>query len=103
MIFYLNRKGNKVYVIIKRHAVFALQKRYNKLFNANLSLVDTEKLIKSRFPLASRVYNLSAKERARVKRHGHTLYFRDSKFTFVVHNAVIITVEISKKGFRYLN
>lgn len=103
MIYYYNKKSRKVRVAITRHAVFAFQIRYNLLFDTHISLRTAENLIKSRFPLASRISNLSFREQTRVKRHGHSLFFRDPEFTYVVHNGAMKTVEISKKGFRDLN
>jgi len=55
------------------------------------------------FPLTIRIKNLNIKERTRYKKHGPTLYFRDNDFTFVVHNGVLVTVEISRKDHRRLN
>lgn len=103
MIYYLNKRGKKVEVKITRHAVFAFQQRFKKLFGSDISLIIAEIKLKKLFPFSSRVLKHNVKERLRIKRYGHTLYFRDGNFTYVVHDAVMKTVEISKKGFRELN
>ena len=103
MIYYLNSKGKKIEIIIKRHAVFSFRDRYEKLFGTVLTSTEAEGRIIALFPLASRVKNYNSREKIRIKRHGHSLYFRDPNFTYVIHNGVMITVEISKKGFRKLN
>jgi len=103
MIFYLNSNGHRINISITRHAVFAFKVRYLLLFKKPISLIEAQANIIYRFPLADRVSNLSGKEKIRIKRHGHSLYFRDSDFTFIIHNGAMVTVEISKKGYRVLN
>lgn len=103
MIYYINGKGNKVTVEIKRHAVLAYRDRYNKLFEDNITAKDAEAKLIMSFPHATRISRHNDNEKKRIKRHGHTLYFRDGNFTYVVHNAVMMTVEISRKGYRGLN
>lgn len=103
MISYQNNKGNKVNIIIRRHAVFAMQTRYKTLYKIELSLREAEHKIVILFPMASRVTNLNSKEKLRVKRHGHTIYFRDQDFTYIIHNGFMKSVEISRKGLRGLN
>jgi hypothetical protein len=103
MISYVNGRGKRVVLEVKRHAVFAFQERFERLFNRRISCAMAQRFIELKFADAQRVKNINYKERRRVKRHGHTLYFREGDFTFVVHNAVVITVEISRNGFRGLN
>lgn len=102
-MFYINKKGNKVNLTIKRHAVIIFCERYEKLFGKSITCVQAEKYIEDQFPYTDKVKNLNYKEVKRVKRHGPTFYFRDGNFTYVVHDVFIMTVEISKKGYRYLN
>jgi len=65
---------------------------------------DLQSFIAERFAYASKVVNHSRVERDRLKRYGSdTLYFRHNDFTFVVQNAVIVTIEISNNGQRHLN
>lgn len=103
MLSYINSKNNRVEVVIKRHAILKFCDRYERLFNKPISCKDAEEYINQNFPHADRVTNLNKKERDRIKKHGHTLYFRTSPFTYVVHNGVVITVEISDNGKRHLN
>lgn len=103
MIYYLNSKGKRVDVTVTRHAVFAFQHRYKKLFDTELSILQADNKLIELFPLASRVKNHNIRERTRIKRYGHSLYLRDANFTYVIHDGHMMTVEISKKGFRNLN
>ena len=102
-MFYINKKGNKVNLTIKRHAVIVFCQRYERLFKKSITCFDAELYIKHHFEFTRKVVNLNNKEIKRVGRHGPTFYFRDSKFTYIVHDVFIVTVEISRKGFRYLN
>lgn len=103
MMFYLNRKGNQVDLVLKRHAVIVFCERYRSLFNKPITCKEAEIYIKYNFPHAFRVMDLNQKELKRIKVHGPTFFFRDKNFTYIVQDACIITIEISKKGFRYLN
>lgn len=103
MISYVNNKGRRVPLEVKRHAVFAFQERFEKLYKVAISCAQAERHIEARFPEADRVKNISNKEQKRIRRHGHSLYFRDEDFTYVVHNGVLITIEISRRGARGLN
>ena len=103
MISYVNNKGRRVELVVKRHAVYAFQERFEKLFGIELSCMQAEKHIEARFPATERVKNINHKEQRRIKRHGHSLFFRDGDFTYVVTNGVLITIEISRKGLRGLN
>ncbi len=103
MLSYINSKNNRVAVVIKRHAILKFCDRYERLFNESISCKEAEAYIIYSFPCANRVVNLNKKEKDRIKKHGHTLYFRTSPFTYVVHNGVVITVEISDNGKRHLN
>lgn len=102
-MFYINKKGNKVNLMIKRHAIIVFCERYQRLFKKSITFLDAELYIKHHFPYTDRVDNINKKEFMRIKRHGPTFYFRDTNFTYVVHDVFIMTVEISKKGYRYLN
>jgi hypothetical protein len=103
MISYVNNKGRRVSLEVKRHAVFAFRDRFENLFGTKISCTQAEHHIEARFPATQRVRNINHKEKGRIKRHGHSLYFRDGDFTYVVTNGVLITVEISRKGARCLN
>lgn len=103
MISYVNNKGKRVALEVKRHAVFAFQERFRNLFGTEISCAQAVKHIECRFKHAQRVKNINNKEQRRIRRHGHSIYFRDGDFTFVVTNGVLITIEISRKGLRCLN
>jgi hypothetical protein len=103
MISYLNNKGRRVELVVKRHAVFAFRDRFERLYGVPISCEKAEQHIEARFPEADRVKNISNKEHKRIKRHGHSLFFRDEDFTYVVTNGVLITIEISRRGHRGLN
>jgi hypothetical protein len=103
MISYLNNKGRRVELVVKRHAVFAFQERFEKLYGVPISCEKAEQYIEARFPVTDRVKNISHKEQRRIKKHGHSLFFRDEDFTYVVTNGVLITIEISRRGHRGLN
>jgi len=104
MISYVNNKGKSVPVTITRHAVFAMQDRYNRYYGKSISVKQAEAMIIKRFHGCNRVKNLTALERKRNKKYnGKTLYFRELVFTFIVQDATLISVEISAKGKRGLN
>ena len=102
-MFYINKKGNKVNLTIKRHAIIVFCERFQRLFNKSITGEEAELYIKHYFRFTHKVNNLNYKEVKRIKRHGPTFYFRDSNFTYGVCDVFVITVEISRKGFRYLN
>ena len=102
-MYYVNKKGNRVGLTLKRHAVLTFCDRYERLFGKPISCQDAVLYIKYHFPHAHKVTNLNGKELKRIKLYGPTFYFRDKNFTYVVQDVFIITIEISKSGFRYLN
>ena len=103
MITYKNNKST-VNVEITRHAVLQMQDRYNKLFDRKITATEAEQMIIKRFPGCDRLKNLKQVEKLRVKKHpGVTLFFRDLDFTFVVQDAKLMSVEISRAGKRHLN
>lgn len=103
MPFYYNKKGSKVYLTITRHAIINFIERYERLFNEKITPEKAEKYIKNYFPYKSRVKDLNRKELKRKKKYGSTVYFRDRNFTYVVSDSQIMTIEISKNGYRHLN
>ena len=101
---YKNRKGKIVKVFITPHARRRFLERWYRLYPERKLDRHVDWVIKEYFEQASRVEALSRKDRLRMKRHGKdTIYFRQNDFTFVVQNATIVTVEISRRGNRYLN
>ncbi len=101
--YYVNSKGQIVYVSISLHAWWQFKKRYEKLMGAPPS-TDAERLIISEFNSACQVTRLSKWLRRRKERHGDdTLYFKKGAFLFVVQDAVIVTIEIAVNGMRHLN
>lgn len=103
MISYNNGKGI-VEVTICRHAVFQMQDRYQLLFDQKITATQAEQQIVKRFPGCNRLKNFKQVEKSRIKRHpGATLFFRDLDFTFVVQDAKLRSVEISRVGMRHLN
>jgi len=104
MISYINSKGKSVPVTITRHAVLAMQERYENYYGIAISARQAEAQIVKRFPGCNRLKNLTAHERERNKKYnGSTLYFRELTFTFIVHDRFLKSVEISAKGKRGLN
>lgn len=97
--------GKKVVEVeITRHAVLAMQKRYQLLFDKKITTTRAEREIINRFPGCNRLKNLKQVEKSRVKKYGGvTLFFRDLDFTFVVQDAKLRSVEISRLGKRHLN
>jgi hypothetical protein len=102
-MFYINKKGNRVNLTVTRHAILQFCDRYQRLFNEKITCLQAQKYIEYCFPLNGIVKNFTKKELKRIKKYGRTFYFRDNNFTYVVHDVFIMTVEISKKGFRHLN
>lgn len=103
MITYNNNNKN-INVGITRHAVFQMQERYNKLFDKKITAAQAEQQIIKRFPGCNRLKNFKPIEKKRVKKYpGTTLFFRDLDFTFIVQDAKIRSVEISRIGKRHLN
>jgi len=79
--------------------------RWSRAFPSKpLSPNDVIPTIVKWFSSANRVYNLSRKDKERIKRYGPgALYFRTNMFTFVIKDGMIITIEISDRGIRNLN
>lgn len=103
MVNYKSGKGI-VEVKITRHAVFQMQDRYYKLFDRKITATQAEQQIVKRFPGCNRVKNLKQIEKSRIKKYGGvTLFFRDLDFTFIVQDARLMSVEISRLGKRHLN
>jgi len=101
---YVNKKGNEVKVGVSRHAYQRFRERWALVFpDTPLEPSDTEEMFARWFANATLVKNLSRKERIRVKRNRNTLYMRSCEFTFVVHDCLVCTVEISDKNKRHLN
>ena len=104
MISYINNKSKPVPVTISRHAVLAMQERYENFYGIPITAKQAESQITKRFPGCNRVKNLTALERKRDKKYnGTTLYFRELIFTFIVQDAILKSAEISAKGKRGLN
>lgn len=100
---YINGKGKEVEVRVSGHAKEQFKLRWFRLHGKPLPM-GAEEFIANKFKGATRIKNLSNKEKKRVKKHsGETLYFRNGDFTFVVHNAIMVTIEISGKGKRDFN
>ena len=98
-ISYINKKGNTVSLTVSEHAKRKFLIRWRKLHPDK-----PIRPIKKLFDESSLVTNYSHKEERRLKRYGKdTLYFRCAEFTFVVQNAIVKTIEISKKDHRKLN
>lgn len=103
MISYNNGKAI-IKVAMTRHAVFQMQERYEKLFDKKLTPLEAEQQIIKRFPGCNRLKNFKNVEKKRIKKYpGVTLFFRDLEFTFIVQDAKLMSVEISREGKRHLN
>jgi Fe-S cluster biosynthesis and repair protein YggX len=101
---YVNKRGKTIPLQVSRHAYLQFRERCRLLANDKLdeSLAGMVRY----FSHSNRVVNLKSYENCRMRRYGNgsdTLYFRTKSFTFVVHDGVIVTVEISDRGKRHLN
>lgn len=100
--YYINKRGNKVFLNISRHAYTRFKERY-LIISGKVDFDVHNELVRV-FMYADRVKNLSRIEKRRLELHGaDTMYFRNKDLTFIVQNAEIVTVEISKKEARFLN
>lgn len=100
---YINKNGKRIELEISHHAFLRLKERWHQLYDSP-EPEDLQSFIAERFAHANKVVNHSKVERERLKKYGSdTLYFRHNDFTFVVQNAVIVTIEISNSGQRHLN
>lgn len=100
---YQGKKGT-VQVAITNHCRFRFRERFARAFPKRPLLADIDAEIALWFNRAIRVTNLGAYEKKRMDRHGKdTLYFRTNGFTFVVQDAVIVTVELSDRDTRHMN
>ena len=85
---YVSDRGRVVELSVTAHARARLAERARA---AGLEVGSVEE----EFGRACRVRRLSWHERRRRRRHGEdTLYFRSSRWTFVVQDATIMTVEL---------
>jgi len=104
MLTYINKKNKEVELTVTRHAYVQFVHRYPLIFKKKIENQNVIEEFEKIFMTASRVKNLKRKEQDRLKKYGQdSMYFRTHGFTFIVQNALIITVEISDKGKRYLN
>jgi hypothetical protein len=91
---YKNKKGKIITLGITDHAMWRFSSRWARLFPNGKKTNMLEEFCK-RFHQADKVINLTAKDKVRLKRYGNdTIFFRSGLFTFVVWNAMIVTVEI---------
>jgi hypothetical protein len=103
MLSYKNKHGEAVRVLVSGHARQRFQERWEKTF-PDVPLEDVDVVLARWFSTASRVQNLSERDRKRMRKYGKdTLFFRTNVFTFVVSNSVLVTVEISDRGSRHQN
>lgn len=101
-LLYRNRENQLVAVTISHHAYMRFLQRWCSLHGAQCP--DPEEQVQRMLRGSSRVRKFNRHEVQRLKRYGRdTLYLRNGQFTFVVHNCVIVTVEISATGKRELN
>lgn len=101
--YYTSKKGRVVPVSIRNHAVLRFIERMERLRSITLEYQQAKNVISDMFNL-SHPAKLNGKYKERLEKHGgHTLYFRNCEFVFVVENAQIVTIEIAAKGFRHLN
>ena len=104
--FYINKKGNRVYLEPTTHALKRFWDRLRLIHpdqNRDHEVDITIKLGKS-FASSVRKTNLGHHLKRRLKNHAKdTLYFFNTDFTFVVQNTRIVTVEICIKEKRILN
>lgn len=101
---YRSKKGKMVQLTATWHAQRQFAARYHRLHGVPCCNVLAEMC--GAFNTAQRVsrHNLKKIEQKRLVKYGHdTLFFRCADWTFVVQNAVIVTVEVSRKGKRKLN
>jgi hypothetical protein len=102
-MFYKNKHGEAVRVLISGHARQRFRDRWAKAF-PDVALEDVDAVLERWFSTASRVQNFSERDRKRMRKYGKdTMFFRTNAFTFVVHNSVLVTVEISDRGARHQN
>ena len=105
MLTYTNKRGKKVELEITRHAYSKFIERYLIAYpKSKLLTEEVGDRFNHIFKNTSKVKNLSRQEKTRLKRHGDdTMFFRTNKFTFIVKNAKVITVELSDVNMRHLN
>lgn len=102
-MFYKNKHGEAVRVLISGHARQRFRDRWAKAF-PDVLLEDVDVALEKWFSTAARVQNFSERDRKRMRKYGKdTLFFRTNAFTFIVHNGVLVTVEISDRGERHQN
>ncbi len=102
---YTNKRGKEVALFLTPHARQRFVQRW-RCVNPDLPLDHdgADREIAELFARASRVTNLSYKERKRMDQHGQdTLLFRIDEFTFVVQAATVVTIEISDRDLRHWN
>jgi hypothetical protein len=106
-VTYVNKRGKEVSVQVGRHAVLQYQARWNRLKpDDQITVKEAWRRIEEYFPSASRVQNLTGRERRRISKYGNgsdTLYFRNNFFTYVVCDGHMVTVELSDWDLRPLN
>jgi len=100
---YQGKKG-PVQVVITRHCRERFRERWARAFPHRPLCADIDAEITNRFNRATRISHRGVHEKRRMARHGRdTLYFRADNFTFIVQDAVIVTVELNERGMRHLN
>ncbi|MBN2653126.1 MAG: hypothetical protein JXR63_12165 [Spirochaetales bacterium] len=100
---YKKNEEKIVELTITIHARNRFIERWRKLYNKPLPQ-SIDSFIAENFSKSKKVKGFSSHENKRLKRYGKdTLFFRNNDFTFVVQDARIKTIEISRGGLRHLN
>lgn len=100
--FYINSKGERVYVVVSKHALDRFTERSRRL--NGVGLCNPIDVLVKQFNCSKRVFNLNKIQKKRVARYkGDTLFFRFFEMTFVVCDSTIVTVELAGKKTRSLN
>ena len=105
MLSYVNKKGKEVKLLATRHSYNRFIDRYNMLHPENkIEPKQVVNYFNNTFSNTQRIKNTNKQEKLRLKKHGKdTMFFRTSGFTFIVENAMIVTVEISDRNKRFMN
>jgi hypothetical protein len=100
--FYINSKGERVYVVVSRHAIERFKVRSRRLNGVKVE--HPEDVLVRQFNCAQRIIKLNNRQRKRASKYkGDTLFFRFMELVFVVCDATIVTVELAGKKTRLLN
>ena len=103
-LFYNNKKEKQINLTVRRHALSRFVERYQIVYGKKLNPQEIISVFIKTFQQTDRVQKLKRGDKRRLKRYGEdNLFFRGTNFTFIVQNAEIITVEISRKDKRHMN